>query len=127
MASSQKEGTAADVADNSNEVLLVGTVSGTPEVRELPSGDQLALCRVVVRRDVVRQLPDGRQGPSVDVIDCVAWSPRVRRTLGAWAAGDQVEVRGALRRRFYKAGGITTSRVEVEVSGGRRVRRATNG
>lgn len=110
-----------------NEVVLVGSLSAAPEVRELPSGDQLCVCRLVVPREKVRKLPSGRNGPSVDVVDLAAWAARPRRSMAGWGAGDQVEVRGALRRRFYRAGGRTSSRVEVEISSGRVVRRAASG
>lgn len=110
-----------------NEVRLVGTVSGDPEARVLPSGDQLCVVRVVVQRSAVRTRPDGRRGPSVDVLDCCAWEARPRRAISGWRAGDEVEVNGALRRRFFRAGGATGSRVEVEVSSARLVRRAGSG
>jgi len=115
------------VAVNVNEVRLVGTVSGDPEVRVLPSGDELSVVRVVVPRLPVRARSDGRRPPSVDVIDCCAWDARPRRTISRWGEGDEVEVTGALRRRFYRAGGITASRVEVEVRSARRVRRVGSG
>ncbi len=115
------------VAVNVNEVRLVGTVSGDPEARVLPSGDELLVVRVVVPRLPVRARSDGRRPPSVDVIDCCAWDARPRRTLGGWEPGDEVEVTGALRRRFYRTGGVPASRVEVEVSSARRLRRAANG
>ncbi|UMG92590.1 single-stranded DNA-binding protein [Nocardioides sp. TF02-7] len=110
-----------------NEVHLVGAVSGTPETRELPSGDLVCVARVVVPRTPVRVRGDGRRSPSVDVIDCCAWDARPRRSLGGWQPGDEVEVTGALRRRFFRTGGATASRVEVEVSSARVVRRATAG
>lgn len=110
-----------------NEVVLIGCLSAAPEVRELPSGDELCVCRLVVPRETVRTLPSGRKGPSVDVVDLAAWAARPRRSMAGWRPGDEVEVRGALRRRFYQAGGRTTSRVEVEVSSARRVRRAASG
>lgn len=106
----------ADVADN--RVQLVGRVSGEPAVRELPSGDRIVTFVMVVARD----RPRGRQ--RVDVVDCVAWGGRVRRTVSRWREGDVCEVEGALRRRFYRAGGATVSRVEVEVGAGRLIRRA---
>lgn len=115
------------VAVNVNEVHLVGTVSGDPESRVLPSGDELLVVRVVVPRLPVRARSDGRRPPSVDVIDCCAWDARPRRTLGGWEPGDEVEVTGALRRRFYRTGGVAASRVEVEVSSARRLRRAASG
>lgn len=101
-----------------NEVRLDGRVSGDPVERELPSGDRMWVFRVVVPRDVAR----GRQ--TVDVVDCTAWDGRSRRTVSRWRDGDQVEVGGALRRRFYRTGGATASRVEVEVRSARLIRRA---
>lgn len=114
--------------DSGNEVRLAGTVSGDPEVRVMPSGDELGVVRVVVPRTKQRPRSDGRVGPSVDVLDCCAWDARPRRTLASWRAGDEVEVRGALRRRFYRVGGgPPVSRVEVEISSARLVRRAASG
>ncbi|WP_200954725.1 MULTISPECIES: single-stranded DNA-binding protein [unclassified Nocardioides] len=107
-----------------NEVTLVGRLAADAEQRELPSGDLLGVCRLIVSREEVRVLPTGRRGPSVDVVDLAAWTPKARRSMGRWREGDEVAVEGALRRRFYRAGGATSSRVEVEVSSGRLVRRA---
>jgi len=101
-----------------NEVRLVGRVSGQPEERVLPSGDRLMTFRVVVARDQ----PRGRQ--TVDALECVAWSARSRRSVSRWADGDVVELSGSLRRRFYRAGAATVSRVEVETSRARIIRRA---
>ena len=103
-----------------NEVRLDGRISGDPEERELPSGDRMWVFRVVVPRDV----PRGRQ--TVDVVDCTAWDGRTRRTVSRWRDGDRVEVAGALRRRFFRQGGATASRVEVEVRTARLVRRAAS-
>lgn len=101
-----------------NQVRILGRVSGTPEARTVPSGDVLWTWRVVVRR----QQPVGKQ--SVDVLDCVAWSPRARRTVSGWRSGDEVEVVGSLRRRFFRGGTTTQSRTEVEMERGRLVARA---
>jgi single-strand DNA-binding protein len=102
-----------------NVVRLVGRVSATPEEVELPSGDVLCSFRVVVGR------PEGHQSRQrVDALVCTAWLPRVRRSAMGWQPGDVVEVEGAIRRRFFRAGGSAASRVEVEVSSGRLVRRA---
>ena len=99
---------------------LAGRISGDPEERELPSGDRLWTFRVVVPREK----PRGRQ--TVDVVDCTAWDGRTRRTVSRWGDGDRVEVAGALRRRFFRAGGATASRVEVEVRSARLIRRAAS-
>ncbi len=101
-----------------NEVHLRGRVSGSAGERELPSGDRVASVRLVVDRPT-----ESRARQRVDVIDCAAWSARLRRSLLAWAPGDVVEVSGALRRRFYRAGGVTASRAEVEIRSARRIGR----
>ena len=106
-----------------NEVLLVGRVSAAPEERELPSGDVLVTWRVVVGRLPGRPPPDGVRAPTVDTLDCVAWTASARRAAAALVADDVVEVSGALRRRFWRAGSGAVSRCEVEVSSVRRISR----
>ena len=113
-------GTEASADAAGNRVQLVGRVSGEPQERELPSGDRIVTFVVVVDR----HQPRGRQ--RVDVIDCVAWGGRVRRSVSRWCEGDVCEVEGALRRRFYRAGGGTVSRVEVEVDTARLIRRGAS-
>lgn len=108
-----------------NEVRLVGRVSAAPEERVLPSGDSLWTFRLVVARPPPVGVVRARQ--SVDALECAVWSGRVKRSVARWAAGDTVEVRGALRRRFFKAAGGAASRVEVDVSAGRVIRRAASG
>ena len=106
-----------------NEVRLVGRLSGDPTRVELPSGDELWTFRVVVSR------PPGqaRSRQAADTLDCAVWGGRVRRSVSSWAAGDLVEVAGALRKRFFRAGGATASRTEVHVARGRVIRRAASG
>jgi single-strand DNA-binding protein len=103
-----------------NEVRLVGKVSGAVDERELPSGDLVAALRLVVPRQPGR----GRGTATVDTIDVACWTGRTRQSARRLAAGDQVEVRGALRRRFFRAGAATASRYEVEAHQLSRVRPA---
>jgi single-strand DNA-binding protein len=104
-----------------NEVVLRGRVSGEPHERTLPSGSVLVSFRVVLSR---QRTPMTVSSKTVsDWIECTAWGARVRRQAASWRDGDQVEVRGALRRRYLK-GGRNQSSVEVEMLGGRLVRRA---
>lgn len=104
-----------------NEIRVVGRLSRSPESRSLPSGDEVVTFRVVVRR----ARPQGKV--AIDTLDCAAWTPSVRRTVARWAPGDTVEVSGALRRRFFRAGGGSASRVEIEVVRARRVARGEAG
>lgn len=109
-----------DAPATRNEVALTGRVGALPEERAMPSGDVLVSFRVVVDRPPPRR----ERGPTVDTIECAAWSGSVRRTVLAWSPGDMVEVSGALRRRFWRAGAGAASRTEVEVLRARRLAKA---
>ena len=108
-----------------NEVRLIGRVAADPQLRELPSGDTLWHVRVVVDRPPGTGTRQSRQ--RVDSLECAVWSGRLKKSVGSWHAGDVVEVSGALRRRFFRAGGATASRVEVELVRGKVIRRAGSG
>jgi single-strand DNA-binding protein len=110
---------AVDAIEHRNEVLLVGRLSAAPEMRVLPSGDEITTWRLVVARD---EVSEGR--PGQDTIDCTAWTPRARKSASTWDAGDVVEIEGSLRRRFWKTPAALASRCEIEVSRVRRVAKA---
>jgi single-strand DNA-binding protein len=102
-----------------NSVRLVGRVSAAPEEKTLPSGSMISNFRVVIDR------PPGHESEQrVDALECTAWTPRVRRSARSWRKGDLVEVEGAVRRRFFATATGRASRVEIEVSSARMVRRA---
>jgi single-strand DNA-binding protein len=111
-----------DEQDVLNEVVLRGRVSGEPQSRDLPSGTTLVSFRLVVARDRTPMTASSKQVS--DWLECSAWGARVRKQAGGWRDGDQVEVRGALRRRYYRAGEQSRTSVEVEMLGGRLLRRA---
>lgn len=69
----------------------------------------------------------GKSRQTVDSLECAVWGGRVRRSVSGWGVDDVVEVRGAVRRRFFRTGGGPASRVEVEVTSGRLIRRAASG
>lgn len=108
---------------HSSAVVLRGRVTAPPEERELPSGDALVTFRLSVRR---RPTPLGRGSRQTsDWVDCVAAVARIRRAAARWSVGDEVEVEGVLRRRFFRtASGGGGSRLEVEALQARRVRKA---
>jgi single-strand DNA-binding protein len=106
----------------SNHVRLIGRVAVPPEEVPLPSGDTVWTLRLVVPRE---ESAHGRARS--DTLECRVWAGRARRSVAGWSAGDVVEVTGSLRRRFFTAGAQRASRVEVEVAGGRLIRRADSG
>ncbi|NHC47084.1 single-stranded DNA-binding protein [Motilibacter aurantiacus] len=107
------------VAAHRNEVMLVGRLAASAQERELPSGDLVVTVRLVVDRPPRSR---GRARAAVDALECCsAFRADVRRRALAWAAGDVVQVEGALRRRFWRSPTGPASRGEVEVEWARRV------
>lgn len=110
-----------------NEVAIAGRLSVTPEEKELPSGDLIVTLRVVVPRGAA---PHGRRSggeapvrrATVDTIDVVCWTASSRRAALRLGQGEEVEVEGALRRRFFGGAAGRQSRYEVEASAVRRAR-----
>jgi single-strand DNA-binding protein len=93
-----------------NEVVVAGRLSAAAVERVLPSGDHVVTWRLVVDR------PARAARAGIDVIDCAAFGALVRRSALRWEPGELVEVRGALRRRFWRAGTVTASRCEIDVA-----------
>lgn len=89
-----------------NYIKLCGHVSGIPELRTLPSGDEIVTFRVVVPR-----AEEGR----VDTIDCQVSTAALRRKVLKINDSSEVEVEGSLHRRFWRGPSGLASRYEVEV------------
>lgn len=86
-----------------NIVMLKGSLARAPEVRELATGEQVVGYEVIVLRD-------GERAETVPVVR--NGSAAVAASAG-WSAGHEVVVVGRVRRRFFRAGGVTQSRTEV--------------
>jgi single-strand DNA-binding protein len=111
--------------EQDNVVELRGRVTAAPTERALPSGSTITTFRLSVGRARTPMTTGSKQ--SSDWVDCAAWSPRARRRVGGWQVGDEVEVSGALRRRYFRSGDGSMTRLEVEVIGARRAKaRATS-
>ncbi len=85
-----------------NVVILRGRLSSAPAIRTLPSGDEL------VSFEVTTPPPGDGRAESVPV----AWLDAPRRARDI-PAGTEVVVTGRVRRRYFRAGGVTASRTEV--------------
>ena len=86
-----------------NLAVVRGHLSSAPEVRTLPSGRELAVLQITTRTDA------GAISVPVAMWDPPAW-------LAALDAGAELVAFGNVRRRFYRAGATTASRVEVEAT-----------
>ncbi|MEO5665779.1 MAG: single-stranded DNA-binding protein [Nocardioides sp.] len=102
-----------------NSVRLVGRVSGEVAEKTLPSGSVISSFRVVTDRPTAHE-----SGQRVDTLECTAWTARLRRSTRSWRRGDVVEVEGAVRRNFFATATGKASRVDIEVSAARMIRRA---
>jgi len=94
-----------------NEVRLVGRVTSLAIAKVLPSGDKVVEFRVVIGREKIR---NGKK--EVDSLDIAAWSASARRSALAVKIDTWVEVRGSVRRRFWRAPNGLASRWQVEAS-----------
>lgn len=83
--------------DYENRVTLCGALSAAPRRTETPSG-------------AVRWLLEVDTGPECGGPVPVVWLGAVDP---AWVAGTELSVVGSVRRRYFRAGGVTQSRVEV--------------
>ena len=94
-----------------NLVVLQGRLARPAELRQLPSGSQLVNLELTIRP------PEGPAETAPIVwFDAPAWASTLEQDAS-------VLVVGRVRRRFFKAGGATQSRVEVVA---RRVIRASS-
>jgi single-strand DNA-binding protein len=87
-----------------NLALVRGICSSPAEVRALPSGSILAVLQVTTR---------DTEASAVSV-PVVVWDPAA--SVSELDVGDEVVALGRVRRRFFRTGGGTASRVEIEAS-----------
>jgi single-strand DNA-binding protein len=81
----------------------------------LPSGDSVLAFRLVVHRGLQgARRDDSTRTPTVDTLDCAAWLEDVQGVVTRAVPGELLDVRGALRRRFWRAPTGPVSRSEVE-------------
>jgi single-strand DNA-binding protein len=90
-----------DVAEMTNLVVLVGRLARPAEQKELPSGDRLVAYEVTVARP-------GARAEGVPVVWLGAPTSAADHDVD-----DVVLVIGRVRRRFFRAAGVTQSRTEV--------------
>lgn len=86
-----------------NVVVLAGRLSEAPEVKVMPSGDQVTRFRLFVPEPGKRILP----------LPVSAWDRVARKGCERLGKGDAVLVRGHLVRRFFRDGAGGRSVTEV--------------
>jgi single-strand DNA-binding protein len=86
-----------------NLAVVRGHLTSAPESRTLPSGRNLAVLQITTRSAA------GALSVPVAVWDPPAW-------VAALDAGAELVAVGSVRRRFFRAGATTASRVELEAA-----------
>ncbi len=86
-----------------NVVVLAGRLTDVPEVKSMPSGDEVTRFRLQVPEAGKRVLP----------LPISAWERLARKGCERLAKGDAVLVRGHLVRRFFRDGAGGRSVTEV--------------
>ena len=94
-----------------NEVNLVGRVTSLAIEKMLPSGDRVVEFRLVIGRDKSRG-----SKKEVDSLDIAAWSSKTRKAALSLKIDTWVEIKGSVRRRFWRAPTGLASRWQVEAS-----------
>jgi len=94
-----------------NEVFLVGRVTSLAVEKLLPSGDRVVEFRVVIGRE--KSIGSKKE---VDSLDIAAWSSRTRKAALSLKIDTWVEIKGSVRRRFWRAPTGLASRWQVEAS-----------
>lgn len=107
----------ASATESDNYVFLRGRLAAAAQVKELPSGDRMVVFRLTVSRPA-------RDRVRVDSLECVTTKARARRTLERARPGDELEVQGSLRRRFWRGPTGPTSRYSVDAESVRSLRTA---
>lgn len=85
-----------------NLAVLLGALTKTPEPRLLADGSTVWELDLTIRQE-------GRPAATVPV----SWPAPPQVEPASWSSGDELLVVGAVRRRFYRAGGATVSRTDV--------------
>jgi single-strand DNA-binding protein len=112
-----------DDPGSANQVYLRGRLADDPILRELPSGDVLAIFRLTVPRP--SRPADSRA--RVDSLECTSTLSRVRRSVERAHIGDQLEVTGSLHRRFWRSPAGPASRYTVDAASVRVTRAIRSG
>jgi single-strand DNA-binding protein len=89
-----------------NSVILAGTIVVAGEFKPI-AGDIEAV-------QWTMKVPRGPGRSGHDQFDCLALESVLQQQALAWAVGTPITVEGALRRRFFRTGGRTVTRIEVE-------------
>ena len=99
------------MARSFNQVILMGNLTRDPELRSIPSGQQVCSFSLALNRSYKGS--DGNWQEATDYIDVVAWGPLGERVAQYLSKGRPCLVNGRLQSRSWEQEGQKRSKVEV--------------
>lgn len=99
------------MARSFNQVILMGNLTRDPELRSIPSGQQVCSFSLALNRSYKGS--DGNWQEATDFIDVVAWGPLGERVAQYLSKGRPCLVNGRLQSRSWEQDGQKRSKVEV--------------
>ncbi|MFA5004257.1 MAG: single-stranded DNA-binding protein [Candidatus Saccharimonadales bacterium] len=99
------------MARSFNQVILMGNLTRDPELRAIPSGQQVCSFSLALNRSYKGS--DGNWQEATDFIDVTAWGPLGERVAQYLTKGRPCLVNGRLQSRSWEQDGQKRSKVEV--------------
>lgn len=99
------------MARSFNQVILMGNLTRDPELRAIPSGQNVCNFTLALNRSYKGS--DGEWQEATDFIDVVAWGPLGERVAQYLSKGRPCLVNGRLQSRNWEQDGQKRSKVEV--------------
>ena len=92
-----------------NNVILMGRLVATPELRTTPSG--VSVCSFTVAVD--RRFQSSQASQTADFINCIAWRQTAEFVTRYFSKGSMIAVQGAIQTGSYEKDGIKRSTFEI--------------
>ncbi len=99
------------MARSLNQVFLMGNLTRDPELRQIPSGQNVCSFSLALNRAYKDQ--SGEWQEATDFIDVVAWAGLAERVAQYLTKGRRCLVQGRLQSRSWEQDGQKRSKVEV--------------
>ena len=99
------------MARSVNQVILMGNLTRDPELRQIPSGQNVCSFSLALNRSYKDQ--SGEWKDATDYVDLVCWGPLAERVSQYLSKGSRCLVQGRLQSRSWEQDGQKRSKLEV--------------
>lgn len=99
------------MAKSLNQVTLMGNLTRSPELRQTPSGQNVASLSLALNRSYKNSA--GEWEEATDYVDIVAWGVLAEQISQRLDKGSKVLVAGRLQSRSWEKDGVKHSKLEV--------------